>query len=76
MAKDVMQIEAVASFESIAGGKGGYWEDRAMSGMRASRPGAGLGLPDQLFSNTKRCRVAMLRSNMGQEIAKNTRYLL
>lgn len=28
MAKYVMQIEAVASFESIAGGKGGYWEDR------------------------------------------------
>ena len=28
MAKYVMRIEAVASFESIAGGKGGYWEDR------------------------------------------------
>ncbi len=28
MAKYVMEIEAVASFENIAGGKGGYWEDR------------------------------------------------
>ncbi len=28
MAKYVMQIEAVASFAEIGGGKGGYWEDR------------------------------------------------
>ena len=28
MAKYVMQIEAVASFADIGGGKGGYWEDR------------------------------------------------
>ena len=28
MAKYVMRIEAVASFEKIAGGRGGYWEDR------------------------------------------------
>jgi DMSO/TMAO reductase YedYZ molybdopterin-dependent catalytic subunit len=28
MAKYVMNIEAVASFRQIAGGRGGYWEDR------------------------------------------------
>jgi DMSO/TMAO reductase YedYZ molybdopterin-dependent catalytic subunit len=28
MAKYVMQIEAVASFADVGGGKGGYWEDR------------------------------------------------
>lgn len=28
MAKYVMRIEAVESFKGIAGGKGGYWEDR------------------------------------------------
>jgi DMSO/TMAO reductase YedYZ molybdopterin-dependent catalytic subunit len=28
MAKYVMRIEAVASYREIAGGKGGYWEDR------------------------------------------------
>jgi DMSO/TMAO reductase YedYZ molybdopterin-dependent catalytic subunit len=28
MAKYVMRIEAVASFTDIAGGRGGYWEDR------------------------------------------------
>ncbi len=28
MAKYVMRIEAVASFRQIAGGRGGYWEDR------------------------------------------------
>jgi len=28
MAKYVMRIEAVESFDDIAGGKGGYWEDR------------------------------------------------
>ena len=28
MAKYVMRIEAVASFDRIAGGRGGYWEDR------------------------------------------------
>ena len=28
MAKYVMRIELVDSFDSIAGGRGGYWEDR------------------------------------------------
>ena len=28
MAKYVMSIEAVTSFEHIAGGRGGFWEDR------------------------------------------------
>jgi DMSO/TMAO reductase YedYZ molybdopterin-dependent catalytic subunit len=28
MAKYVMRIEAVESFESIGGGRGGFWEDR------------------------------------------------
>jgi uncharacterized protein YjeT (DUF2065 family) len=28
MAKYVMRIEAIESFRDIAGGKGGYWEDR------------------------------------------------
>ena len=28
MAKYIMRIELVAGFENIAGGKGGYWEDR------------------------------------------------
>ena len=28
MAKYVMRIEAVASFVQMAGGRGGYWEDR------------------------------------------------
>ncbi|MGC2628593.1 MAG: molybdopterin-dependent oxidoreductase, partial [Rhodomicrobium sp.] len=28
MAKYIMRIEAVASFGQIAGGRGGYWEDR------------------------------------------------
>jgi DMSO/TMAO reductase YedYZ molybdopterin-dependent catalytic subunit len=28
MAKYVMRVEAVASLASLAGGKGGYWEDR------------------------------------------------
>jgi Sulfite oxidase and related enzymes len=28
MAKYLMSIELVESFEAIAGGKGGYWEDR------------------------------------------------
>jgi DMSO/TMAO reductase YedYZ molybdopterin-dependent catalytic subunit len=28
MAKYVMSIEAVTSFERIAGGRGGFWEDR------------------------------------------------
>ena len=28
MAKYVMRIELVESFEKIAGGKGGYWEDQ------------------------------------------------
>jgi len=28
-AKYLMKIEAVASLHGIAGGKGGYWEDRA-----------------------------------------------
>ena len=28
MAKYLMRIEAVASLDDIAGGQGGYWEDR------------------------------------------------
>jgi len=28
MAKYVMRLEAIESFAGIAGGKGGYWEDR------------------------------------------------
>lgn len=28
MAKHIMRIELVASFESIGDGKGGYWEDQ------------------------------------------------
>jgi len=28
MAKYIMRIEAVESFRQIAGGQGGYWEDR------------------------------------------------
>ena len=28
IAKYVMRIELADSFESIAGGRGGYWEDR------------------------------------------------
>lgn len=28
MAKYIMRIEATDSFESIGGGKGGFWEDR------------------------------------------------
>ena len=28
MAKYVMRIEAVDSFATLGGGKGGYWEDR------------------------------------------------
>jgi DMSO/TMAO reductase YedYZ molybdopterin-dependent catalytic subunit len=28
MAKYVMRIEAVGSFDDIRGGQGGYWEDR------------------------------------------------
>ncbi len=34
MAKYIMRVRVVQDFSDIEGGKGGYWEDRAMNGSR------------------------------------------